>query len=181
MRLDFSGKACPIPVIETKKTLLSLENGEEVVIVVDNNAALENIKRLLTSLNQNYKNDGYVFTLTKSEIKAGDVDKKQSEGVFLKSQKIGDGELGGMLVIGFLTALKERKISKVVLVNDAIFIACDENHPAHNALKELQNIGVDIMCCANCLNYFSQSPKIGRSSNAVEIIDTLFDTKIISL
>lgn len=181
MKLDFSGKSCPIPVIESKKAILNLANGEELTIIVDNEAAKENIKRLLNSLNQTFSNDGFSFTLIKSEIKTNNNENTQSEGVFLKSQKIGEGELGAMLVVGFFTALKERKISKVILMNDAIFMACDESHPAFNALKDLANTGVDIMCCANCLNYFSQSPKIGRASNAVEIIDTLFSIKVIGL
>lgn len=181
MKLDFSGKACPIPVIETKKALISLGLNEFLEIIVDNETAKENIKRLLKNLNQEFENEGFCFKLRKSQINEVSNEVKQQEGVFLKSQKVGDGELGSMLLIGFLTALKERKIQKVILINDAIFVACDENHLAFNALKALADDGVDIMCCANCLNYFSQSPKIGRSSNAVEIIDTLFNTKIITL
>lgn len=181
MKLDFSGKACPIPVIETKKALLNLDLNETLEIIVDNEAAKENITRLLKNLNQEFKNEGFTFKLQKSKLNETKSESKKQEGIFLKSQKVGDGELGAMLLVGFLTAVKERNIQKVVLINDAIFIACDENHPAFNALKTLADDGVEVLCCANCLNYFSQSPKIGRSSNALEIIDTLFDTNMVTL
>lgn len=181
MKLDFSGKACPIPVIETKKALINLAINDELEIIVDNEAAKENIQRLLKNLNQEFELNGFCFKLRKSEIKSSKDEAKQQEGIFLKSLKVGEGELGAMLLVGFLTAVKERKIQKVVLINEAVFIACDDTHPAFNALKALNDDGVDILCCANCLNYFQVSPKIGRSSNAVEIIDTLFETKMVNL
>lgn len=183
MKLDFTNKACPIPVIESKKALINMKENEEFTIIVDNQAAKENIARLLKELKQDFTLNNFTFTGIKSNIILSQNAKVENikECLFLKGQKVGDGELGYMLTIGFLTALKEKKINKIILVNDAIFLACDENHQAFVILKELSELGVEILSCANCLNYFSQSPKIGRSANAMEIIECLFSHKVLSL
>lgn len=183
MKLDFTNKACPIPVIESKKALMNMNENEEFIIIVDNQAAKENITRLLKELKQDFKLNDFTFTGTKSNIVLSKNEKEENtkECLFLKAQKVGDGELGYMLTVGFLTALKEKKIDRIILVNDAIFMACDENHQAFNILKELESLGVEVLSCANCLNYFSLSPKIGRSANAMEIVECLFSYKVLSL
>lgn len=46
MRLDERGKQCPLPVIEAKKALESCESGELLEVVVDNEIAVQNLKKL---------------------------------------------------------------------------------------------------------------------------------------
>lgn len=44
--LNMCGKQCPIPVIETKKVLEQAKQGEIVVVLVDNEIAVQNLQRL---------------------------------------------------------------------------------------------------------------------------------------
>ena len=60
----------------------------------------------------------------------------------------------------------------------------DENHKAFNALKELEKMGLEIISCGACLEFYGKSKelKIGRVGNALEILNLLFDKdKIVSL
>ena len=43
-KLDLKGKACPIPVVETKKALDSIEEGI-IVVEVDNEVSKNNVER----------------------------------------------------------------------------------------------------------------------------------------
>lgn len=106
--------------------------------------------------------------------------------LFLKSDKVGDGELGANLMVGFLGTLKDLKqnITKIICVNESVLMNVDENHKAFNALKELEKLGIEIISCGTCLEYFgkSQELKIGRIGNAFEILNFIFDKdKVVSL
>lgn len=46
MRLDERGKQCPLPVIDAKKALEKAEPGSVVEVVVDNEIAVQNLKKL---------------------------------------------------------------------------------------------------------------------------------------
>lgn len=46
MRLDERGKQCPLPVIEAKKALEKAEPGSVVEVMVDNEIAVQNLKKL---------------------------------------------------------------------------------------------------------------------------------------
>lgn len=48
MKLDERGKQCPLPVIETKKVLEASAPGETVEVIVDNEIAVQNLKKLAT-------------------------------------------------------------------------------------------------------------------------------------
>ena len=46
MRLDECGKQCPLPVIDTKKALERCHAGEVVEVVVDNEIAVQNLRKM---------------------------------------------------------------------------------------------------------------------------------------
>lgn len=46
MRLDERGKQCPLPVVETKKALEAAGPGETVEVVVDNEIAVQNLRKM---------------------------------------------------------------------------------------------------------------------------------------
>ncbi|MCC3033879.1 sulfurtransferase-like selenium metabolism protein YedF, partial [Campylobacter jejuni] len=69
-------------------------------------------------------------------------------------------------------------------VNESVLINVDENHKAHLAMKELENLGIEIISCGACLEFFNKSKelKIGNIGNAYEILNELFGkAKIITL
>ena len=48
--VDAMGKQCPIPVVMTKKILDKAEQGDEILILVDNETAVNNLSRLAGSI-----------------------------------------------------------------------------------------------------------------------------------
>lgn len=106
--------------------------------------------------------------------------------LFLKSDKIGDGQLGTKLLAGFLSNIIEvENFPKIIIcVNDSVLINTNEDHEAHFAMKKLQNLGVEIINCRTCLEYFGKinDLKIGKIGNAKEILSNLCKSaKVISL
>ncbi|MBQ6014305.1 MAG: sulfurtransferase TusA family protein, partial [Firmicutes bacterium] len=52
--VDALGKACPIPVVMTKKALAEMTEPGTLKVLVDNETAVQNVSRLATG--KNYKN-----------------------------------------------------------------------------------------------------------------------------
>lgn len=185
MKLDLQDLPCPQPVTRVKEEFDKLRVGESLKITINSETSKQNIERFLNFQNQPFtsgkQGEQYFISLIKSEdakVKACVAD---DEVLLLKSLKIGEGELGGMLLVGFLETLKSRKITKIILINEAVKLACDDTTPAFEHLKDLEQMGVRVLACANCLGYFQIEPKVGIISNAYEILDTLFSSRVVSL
>ncbi len=184
MKLDLQDLPCPQPVTRVKEEFEKMKVGDSLKITINNETSKQNIERFLNSIEQDFtsgkQGEQHFISFTKE-----DRQKKSSnvydEVLFLKSLSVGDGELGKMLFAGFLQTLKERKIGKIILVNEAVKVICDETNPSFNTLKDLEQMGVKILACGNCLNFFALEPKFGIVSNAYEIVDTLFNSKVVSL
>lgn len=107
--------------------------------------------------------------------------------VFLKSDKIGEGELGSMLIRGFLKAMAEQEKlpNKIICVNSAVLLTTtnDENDDALIALKDLESKGVDIFSCGTCLDFYEKRDelKVGIAGNAMDTIATLLNTNTVTL
>jgi tRNA 2-thiouridine synthesizing protein A len=68
--IDCRGLACPIPALKTKKALDTIESGQ-ILTIVDNNAAKENITRLANfmgcDINLEKKGADFYLTITKTK------------------------------------------------------------------------------------------------------------------
>ncbi len=66
--LDVRGLSCPMPVIETQKTLKGMERGS-LVVIVDNATARDNVMRLAKSkgcvVSVERRGEDFYLTLTK--------------------------------------------------------------------------------------------------------------------
>lgn len=60
MKLDERGKQCPLPVIDTKKALESCEDGQFVEVLVDNEIAVQNLRKMAAhkALDSSYEKTG---------------------------------------------------------------------------------------------------------------------------
>jgi len=105
--------------------------------------------------------------------------------IYLKSNKIGENELGSILIEGFLNAFSEQSIQldSIVLVNNAIFLATDENENIISILKKFEESGVRIYSCGTCLDYYKKREllKVGVACNANDISKILLTNDIITL
>ena len=194
MKIDCCDLACPEPVLRTKKALEELEQDSILEVVVNSIASIENVKRFATK-------GGYEFREEKIDqdktlitiIKGYECNIVAQEGefldktLFIKSDKVGEGELGTILIKGFLkTTLEFKKLPKnIVLVNRGVFLTTkEENQEVIDILKELQNRGVKIYSCGLCLNFYNidaSELKVGEIGNAYDSMDMLLNTDSVTL
>ena len=184
--VNATGLACPQPVVLTKQ---ALESHEQVMVIVDNDTALENVKRL--GMKSGYdvkaekKSDGtYEINLTR---KAGVVGTKEEfvpsygatpakSGPFvivISSDKMGRGndELGYVLIRAFLhtIALQAEKPDVMIFYNTGVLLTLQESEVLDD-LKELASAGVEMLVCGTCLNYFEAKEKLG-----VGVVSNMYD------
>jgi len=185
--VDAKGLACPQPVIMTKNALSEIEEGI-ITVLVDSIASRENVKRFAESqgctVNIKEKDGyfeieivkGYACTVPYEEKNN---DKTSEKVVFVSSDSIGpDYELGKELMKGFLKTFldldKKDLPKKMIFVNKGVHITCFWEETIE-ALKELENRGVEIYSCGACLNYFkiTDELKVGQIGNAFDSVQSL--------
>ncbi|MCW1360362.1 sulfurtransferase-like selenium metabolism protein YedF [Campylobacter sp. US33a] len=200
MKIDCRNLACPRPVIETKQAIEKLQVGDSLEIFLNSEVSKNNVLKFLNSLNLEttliQKGEEFIIQTIKKEMKnlnlnpddfsCDNNDTRQKNVLFLKTLKVGEGELGENLFVGFLNTLKnlENPPYKILCVNESVLLNCDEEHKAYAAMKELEKMGIEIISCGACLEYFGKSKelKIGTIGNAYEILSELFGkAKIITL
>ncbi|MBF7042105.1 sulfurtransferase-like selenium metabolism protein YedF [Campylobacter volucris] len=191
MKIDCRDLACPRPVMETKKALEELSKDENLQILLNSQASKENVMRFLKSLNiefetKDIEDESIISIKNKMLLQENQYNNDEFNILFLKSDKVGEGELGQNLMVGFLKTLKDLDNfpKKILCVNNSVLINTDSSHIAFEAMKELEHMGVEIYSCGACLEYFdkTQELKIGKIGNAYEILNELFGkAKIISL
>ena len=182
--LDCKNKTCPIPVLETKKTIE--EKGLlELTVAVDNEVSRENVRRFLESR-------GYGTTVEEQEggfsiiaskeggqgFSAGTDAEAKKNTVFIDSETLGRGDdrLGAILMKAFILTLKELNPLpwRVIFINGGVKLA-SAGSELLPYLQELENLGVEILSCGTCLDFFGlkESLKAGRVSNMFEIVTSL--------
>jgi selenium metabolism protein YedF len=184
--INAKGLACPQPVVLTKQ---ALESHEQVRVIVDNDTALENVKRLGTKLGCNVKvekkNDGsYEINLTRKAVAVGAKEefipscgatpaRIGSFVIVISADKMGRGndELGYVLIRAFLhtIALQVEKPDIMIFYNTGILLTLQESEVLDD-LKELAYAGVEMFVCGTCLNYFEAKEKLG-----VGVVSNMYD------
>ena len=184
--INATGLACPQPVVLTKQ---ALESYEQVMVIVDNDTALENVKRLGVKsgcdVKAEKKSDGtYEINLARKAGAAGtkeefvpscDATPAQSGPfvIVISADKMGRGndELGYVLVRAFLhtIALQAEKPDVMIFYNTGIKLAIQGSEVLDD-LKELASVGVEMLVCGTCLNYFKAKEKLG-----VGVVSNMYD------
>jgi selenium metabolism protein YedF len=178
--LDLKGKMCPMPVIETKMFLECNESVDEIEIVVDNEAASENVRRFLASKGYSttvareddvYRIEG---ALANDEMQAILPDRKKPL-VYIDGETIGRGsdELGRILMRSFLSTVKDLEVRpwRMVLINSGVKLVASGSEYI-GILEEIEKLGIEIIACGTCLDYFrlKEMIEVGRISNMFEIV-----------
>lgn len=189
--VDARGLGCPQPVILTKQ---AIETHNKVKVIVDNDTALENVRRLGAKLGcdviSEAKADG-IFEITLT-LKPGAPTPAQdipvtcdaspsASGPFIivcAEDKMGRGndELGSVLIRAFLhtICLQKEKPDVMIFYNTGVKLTL-QGAEALDDLKELAAAGVEILVCGTCLNYFEAKDKLGVGvvSNMYDIAGTM--------
>ena len=188
MKIDCCGLACPEPVLQTKKALEALPNDAILEVIVNSVASKENVLRFAQNAGYEAKSEereegktiiaiikGFTCNVVTSNKDKQFLDKT----LFLKSDKVGEGELGGKLIVGFLKSMIElpKLPKRIVCVNTAVYLTtADETMPIIEVLKQLEAKGVEIYSCGVCLEFYGvdKQLKVGKIGNAFGTIEMLF-------
>ncbi|MDU4851563.1 MAG: sulfurtransferase-like selenium metabolism protein YedF [Enterococcus faecalis] len=188
--VDALGKPCPIPVIETKKALAELGlAGGTIEVLVDNEVAVENLKKLAAKKQA---------TLTAKQIEATvfsvkiTVPQQTSQSatdlvITIGSDQLGTGDeqLGRLLMKSYLQSLSEAETvpTQLLFFNRGAFLT----NQAANTLADLQQLaekGTTIQTCGACLDFYhlTDTLAIGSITNMYEIVETMNQAaKVITL
>ena len=191
--LNCEGEPCPNPVLRCKQ-LLDAESPQNMQVVVDNDAAKENVSRFLASKGMridDMRKDGGLWTITASRASGGEdapdsapADQPSFGGcpvcapkilVFITRDVIGQGDdtLGSRLMGNFLATLPELgdALWRIVLLNGGVRLATSSN-PAAESLKKLEAAGVSILVCGTCLEFFKlmDQKAVGEVTNMLDVV-----------
>lgn len=191
--LDCKGEPCPNPVLRCKQ-VLDAQSPQELQVIVDNDAARENVGRFLASkgmrVDGSHK-EGGVWTITASRTDSPAPTVEAAGGaqaapgaclacvpkilVFITRDVIGQGDdtLGGRLMGNFLATLPELgdALWRIILVNGGVRLATASN-PAAEHLKKLEAAGVSILVCGTCLEFFKlmDQKAAGEVTNMLDVV-----------
>ena len=190
IRVNAIGDACPLPVIKTMNALKELGGAGTVEVLVDNAVAVQNLTRLAenrgcTIRTEQVSGQEYRVTLTAS----GAVEQTGDEASFctvpaaqkkvvvvISADHMGEGndELGRILLKGFLFSLTQQETlpSTILFYNGGASVTC-EGSASLDDLRELTKLGVEILTCGTCLNYYGLTDKlrVGEITNMYVIAE----------
>ncbi|MFV0424831.1 MAG: sulfurtransferase-like selenium metabolism protein YedF [Bacilli bacterium] len=182
--LDMRKKACPQPVIETKRALDA--NTDTICTIVDNITAVENITKMAKDLNCQIEvtksNDTlfYVYTSNTGDLKITEINFKNV--LVLNSEFMGENqELGASLMQACIHTLCDiDNIPKTIVLYNSAVKLFENNENIYNDFENLEKMGVEIISCGACINFYNITKNVGRITNMYEILQILSsDEKII--
>ena len=195
--VDARGLACPQPVLLAKK---AIAENEEVIVLVDNEIAVENIRRLAVKTACGFsvtEKEGGVREIglvrigatgqapvdagaVAAELTCAIVPEKETGPivVVLSDNRMGRGDdvLGDVLIRAFIHTLAQLKPlpATIICYNAGVKLVVKDSTVLDD-LQQLAKAGVDILVCGTCVNYFGLGDQIaaGRISNMYDILETM--------
>ena len=193
--IDAKGLACPKPVILTKKEIESTEEGI-IKTIVDNEIAKDNLSKLAKSMGLEYKikedaKDTYEITIIKGKASDFTSTQKTREKVqevndgaviVIPSDLMGSGdpELGRILMKSFIYTVSETKpYPKAMLFYNSGVKLTIKSSAVLDDLLNLEEVGVEIMSCGTCLDFYDLKDKlgVGEISNMYTIYEKMSGTQ----
>lgn len=185
-KIDALGKACPLPVIETKK---ALREHEVVQTLVDNEIATQNLRKMAEQLGYIYQMDQdapnhYIVVISKGNADLTDETLQVSEPAATVDDYIvvvdtnimgrGSDELGKNLLKGFIYSLTEQDVlpEKVIFYNGGVHSVVADSDSLED-LKGLSEQGVEIYACGACLNFYELTAAVGEVTNMYRIVEMM--------
>jgi len=181
--VDTKGQLCPAPLIAAKRALKESAEGESFTLITDNKTAFENLTRFLKDNKAevvcNESNGVWNFTIRKT---TGEIAKTEPEDycqvpvshfekgdyvVVLSSDKMGEGDekLGHLLMSTYIKALKDTDMlpDKILFYNNGVKLVTNTSVDIDN-LRDLEKMGVELMICGTCVNFYSLESEIGAGT-----------------
>ena len=187
--IDALGKACPLPVIETRK---ALKEHDAVTTVVDNKIATENLKKMADQLGYTYaltvdSPTHYTVIIAKTDAApettaaaAPAVPEATSEAyiVVINSPMmgVGDEKFSRNLLKTFIYTLTEQDVlpQRIIFYNGGVPLVTKTSESLED-LQKLAAAGVEIDACGACLNYYglTDDVAVGEITNMFRIIEMM--------
>ena len=183
------GKQCPIPVVLAKKALEGMTVPNTLEVLVDNEAAVQNLSKLAASCQLPVRAEKTAegqFTVTMevsapvqpTEETACAPDARGDFVVEIGSNRMGDGDeaLGRTLMKGFLYAVSQLPVlpKTILFFNTGAYLTCAGSDSLED-LKFMEAQGVEIRTCGTCLDYYKlkETLAVGSVTNMYAIVETL--------
>ncbi len=182
--VDTKGLSCPQPVILTRK---ALQKHNALKVIVDNTTSLENVKRLAEKEGCNIetedKGDGSYHLILTRDAAGAAIEASKSESpattagptvIVISEDRMGRGndELGYVLIRAFFhTLLEIENLPDMIIFYNTGVRLTEDNSEVIDDLRELENLGVEILICGTCTNYLEISDRVsvGTISNMYDI------------
>jgi selenium metabolism protein YedF len=183
--------ACPKPLVLTKKALGGLGEGQTLSVLIDNETSKQNVERFCRDngvlVTAEVRDGIYTLTLRKPEQGPIVADEKayctpgrqdKRHVILFKSDVIGAGppELGAILMKAFINTLKEVQPlpSHLVFFTTGVHLVL-QGSAVLGALIDLEKMGLKVLVCGTCLDYFNVKDRLGMGSvsNMYTILETL--------
>ena len=191
--IDCKGMACPLPVVNAKKTAEELKAGDVLTVLADNEIAVQNLTRFAEhkgyTVSAEKKTDGeYAVIMTISGAAAEETREEEIACVMDSRRKgmlvvlsgnvmgTGDAKLGTSLMKAFVFALtKQDQLPDTVLCyNTGAYLTC-EGADTLEDLKLLESEGVTVLTCGTCLDFYGLKEKlaVGGVTNMYDIVERM--------
>lgn len=200
--VDARGMACPLPVVNAKKSAVEMKAGDVLTVLVDNEIAVQNLLRFAghkgyeASAEQKSENE-YAVIMNIKESAAAPEEPEAEEEVSCYADMIrkgmvvvlsanvmgtGDEKLGKSLMKAFVFAVtKQDHLPETILCyNTGAYLTC-EGADTLEDMKSLEAEGVKIFTCGTCLDFYGMKEKlaVGSVTNMYDIVETMEKAKTI--
>ena len=194
IKVNAIGDACPIPVVKTKNAIRDLNGPGTVVTLVDNEIAVQNLEKMARQKGYGVQaeklgDNQFQVTMTVGASDAAPAPQepvvcqpqrsgKKNIVVVIRRAQMGGGseELGKTLLKGFLFALSQQDQLPTTLLfyNGGAALTC-EGSGALEDLKTLEAMGVEILTCGTCLNFYglTEQLQVGEVTNMYTIAEKM--------
>lgn len=179
------GLECPLPVIEAKQALASVEVGTWIDVSVDGQTQVQNLTRMAN--NQGFRvetealGENFLVHIQKGEQKSEtEVSSETAVAgpttIVFASDRMGEGDdqLGQILMKSCVFSLTQLDPlpDRFIFYNGGVKLTC-EGSPALEDLQRLNQAGVEIFSCGTCLKFLGLEDKlqVGQVSNMYEILE----------
>ena len=195
--VDCRSLPCPQPIIKLKRMF---ENGspDAVLVMVDNDAAEENVSRFLKANGYNLEgseaagrwhiaarleggaslpHDGGK-TSGKAETLPARAKESFKTLVLILAPVMGSGDdvLGAKLMKNFLATLPEieGELWRVILLNGGVRLSIGAS-PVIKELQALEALGVSVLVCGACLEHFGllETKAVGQTTNMLDVVTSV--------
>ena len=191
--IDCKGMACPLPVVNAKKTSEQLHAGDVLTVVVDNEIAVQNLTRFaehkgfaVSAEKKDDKEYAVIMNISGAAAEtAGDeevacvMDSRRKGMLVVLSANVmgtGDTKLGTSLMKAFVFALtkQDQLPDTIVCYNTGAYLTC-EGADTLEDLKLLESEGVTILTCGTCLDFYGLKEKlaVGCVTNMYDIVERM--------